>query len=673
MTEQGSSRDNLRTGNRSGRSRSRRRPTPEIPQRKHFHSTESTGNFESNLNQLTGKETFGENNERTENSNTNQAFGRVNNDRRRKPSEDNTFSSELESISRARLGESGDPFASRNARRSARSRGENIIRERESNSRDEKRIQPITRRLPPGETRVRTTASSRSINQDSRRTTESEELNSKSQPPFSLKTSPTFRNTVKLPERMSSKVDPEKKSTSSLPATKGVDARERSNVNSKIPTVRSIDYRERQLDRSTAAEDSEYSSSRKRDIFAGESPQKSPINSPPLQRQQRKSPLNPVQVEDDFAELERLAFSLNDTPFNEDKPKSAESGEKIDELENMGESKRPTRKFNFKKTLEAAGDKDIGPVPSTIIPSKRDESDEEVNNGLNYNEEATTEEDSELNEAERIEIENSRKEMLKKKAEKLEADRKEQMMIQQERERKMKEDRRERSRRGSNGEITLMSTQQGVDDFIVPDYINALITTIRNDKKVSPVPEDFLSPDIYTQWRNSMRRSFQEIVAKMLKLKYITGQSANNSTSLRLHVKECRGVIFKDGKARSMYTEITFGNLGSRFKSNDVFRTNEVESDQDPVWNQKMTIPVTSNSDQILLQVMDSKRDQFLGQTFLDISQIIRYCEKSGKYENWLELEPKLGKSKDKYIGGKILVAISLNEGTKSTVSYILS
>jgi hypothetical protein len=60
----------------------------------------------------------------------------------------------------------------------------------------------------------------------------------------------------------------------------------------------------------------------------------------------------------------------------------------------------------------------------------------------------------------------------------------------------------------------------------------------------------------------------------------------------------------------------------------------------------------------ILLQVFDKTKDHFLGQIHLQMSELISKCQKSydGTMSEWLDLEPRDSKYKDKYVGGKISI-----------------
>jgi hypothetical protein len=306
------------------------------------------------------------------------------------------------------------------------------------------------------------------------------------------------------------------------------------------------------------------------------------------------------------------------------------------------------------------GVSDRSAPPSTKPPQKAKSN----SSGTESDREKSEESEPEMTEAERKEIENSRQDLKIKKQEKREADRKEVEMIQKERDKKSRLDKIEKSRRGSLGtEYTLVSTREADDYLLVPEYIGALIQTLKNDITVSPIPDDFLAYDLYTYWRSDMRSSFQDILIKLLKLKYLSDpylQTRTNTTNIRFSVIEARDFVLKDGKPRSAYCDIEYGDFRSKMKM-ELFRTEVVESNFNPVWNQQMTIEIKSPNDQIKLKLYDKRKEQFLGQTVLDLDTIVGYCKRKGRFEEWVRLDPR-GKNKDKYVGGEILVSATIIE-----------
>lgn len=206
----------------------------------------------------------------------------------------------------------------------------------------------------------------------------------------------------------------------------------------------------------------------------------------------------------------------------------------------------------------------------------------------------------------------------------------------------------------------------------MPDYLTALMTTLRNDDTLSPVPEDFLSRDAYRSWRQDMRRSFQEVLNKMIKYRFLVRPEpsrAPESSKLYFRVIEARDLVGKEGRARTTFCDIEYGNLAMLSKSKskrDIFRTEVVEDSLNPRWDQKMTIQVVNQDDQISLQVRD-KKDHFLGRVILNMGDLIYRCSQQPEhaFQKWYNLEPRDSKNKDKYVGGQIKIGARIDEEKK--------
>ena len=67
----------------------------------------------------------------------------------------------------------------------------------------------------------------------------------------------------------------------------------------------------------------------------------------------------------------------------------------------------------------------------------------------------------------------------------------------------------------------------------------------------------------------------------------------------------------------------------------------------------------TNLTDSVVISVMDSKREDFLGVTSLPISELISRSAKEGYVTQWCSLVERKGK-KDRWAGGEVLVECNL-------------
>jgi hypothetical protein len=270
-----------------------------------------------------------------------------------------------------------------------------------------------------------------------------------------------------------------------------------------------------------------------------------------------------------------------------------------------------------------------------------------------------------ISEKERLETENQRKQLSKKNADKRAADKLEDEMVAKTRAIRLLDDKKHvLDPRQHSLEIPLLSDLVLNENILETDYLLALMTAIRNDSVKSPVPEDFLSPDSYSHWQSTMKRSFQEVLVKLIKYRFVQKPEpvliVKEQVEIRFSVIEAKGLLTKDNRARVAYCNITSGDLSQKLKKLDVFRTEEIESNN-PEWNQSMTIEVKSLSDSIMLQVYDKAKDLFLGEIVFSMGDVLTKCAK-GRFESWYDLKQKTGK-KDKYVGGMIKIGAFLKEG----------
>ena len=282
-------------------------------------------------------------------------------------------------------------------------------------------------------------------------------------------------------------------------------------------------------------------------------------------------------------------------------------------------------------------------------------------------------EDIPLTELEREELENSRRELSKQKASQREADLKEAEMVQFERERKAASD---QARRGSTSfQKALVSTSSPDTSVIVADYIQAVMTTVRNDTTLSPIPEDFRDIDAYDNWRATVRISFQEILVRLIKYRFFKGTEKTNpgdsTVKINLFVMEAAELLAKEGSFRDVYCNIEFGDLESK-KKRPQFVTDVKPDTLSPIWDQKLVVEAANLTDAIRIQVMDKKKGDFLGQIILPMSRLIEKTARNGRYEEWHTLEGREKNSllggKDKYVGGRLLLGATLQEEVKDKV-----
>jgi hypothetical protein len=279
--------------------------------------------------------------------------------------------------------------------------------------------------------------------------------------------------------------------------------------------------------------------------------------------------------------------------------------------------------------------------------------------------------EEELMEQERKEMEKQIRDLNRLKAEQRAANRREAEMVAHERIKRTQLDRERKQRRGSTStEFSLISSQPPDESLIVHDYVTALMTTLRNDPTVSPVPGDFLTPDGYAHWKTSMRRSFQEVLIKMLKYRFLQKPEPVNTSfepvELRFRVFSASGLRSKEGKHPQIVCSIEYGDMSLKSKKREKFETDAADS-LSPVWNQSMTIEVKNITDKINLSVYDRQKskDYFLGHVTISLADLITQCARTSEFEKEYPLEP-LDK-KEKYVGGSIKVGAYLLEQFKKS------
>jgi hypothetical protein len=169
---------------------------------------------------------------------------------------------------------------------------------------------------------------------------------------------------------------------------------------------------------------------------------------------------------------------------------------------------------------------------------------------------------------EQREFEKQKMELQKMKDAQKAADKREAEKVAKEREKRNMMD---GGRRGSaSAEFSLISSSTVRESLLVPEYLNALMTTLRQDDTISPVPEDFTDRAAYAAWRRDMRRSFQEVLIKMIKYRFLLppdpAKPGFEPIQFRLRVVEARGLIQKDGRTRDTFCKIEYGDFSSQSK-----------------------------------------------------------------------------------------------------------
>ncbi|KAI8904792.1 hypothetical protein EDD86DRAFT_212795 [Gorgonomyces haynaldii] len=271
--------------------------------------------------------------------------------------------------------------------------------------------------------------------------------------------------------------------------------------------------------------------------------------------------------------------------------------------------------------------------------------------------------DGHLSELEKIEMEKNRKQLERLNQERKAASRREAEMVAAEREKRNQQDRERRHR--ESGEFSLLNRQPPDESLLVDDYVKALITVLRSDRTVSPLPEDFSTPEGFSGWRQSIRIPLQDMLAKMLKYRHLVKKEPTSQPPrLFFKIVSARGIVSKEGRLRDIYCNIDCGDLEKlrKEKKRNVFQTDTIKQTLDPVWNQHLNLEMQSSRDDIKVEVWDRLKDHFLGQVIIPMDNLMRQCGRKDFVSSWYPLEPRESKYKDKYVGGEILIEAALEE-----------
>jgi hypothetical protein len=214
----------------------------------------------------------------------------------------------------------------------------------------------------------------------------------------------------------------------------------------------------------------------------------------------------------------------------------------------------------------------------------------------------------------------------------------------------------------------------------VPDYINALITTLKRDRSSSPTPDDFLTPEGYTTWTQLYGERFQKVVCDLLSRRFLEAKPdvKNKKKSeptvvvkVKLKIVEAKGLLTKEGgKPRHAQCDVYLEST----KDQPPYQTRIVEGSNEPRWNQDVTLTIHDIRDTLVLKVFDRRKEEFLGQARIHAADVISTSVKEGYIRKWHPLVPKDDKRKDKYVGGDILIEASLiDDGVSCKKIFIVS
>ncbi|TPX74857.1 hypothetical protein CcCBS67573_g03877 [Chytriomyces confervae] len=211
------------------------------------------------------------------------------------------------------------------------------------------------------------------------------------------------------------------------------------------------------------------------------------------------------------------------------------------------------------------------------------------------------------------------------------------------------------------------------EKIIVPDYIDAVIRTLVVDKTIAPMPEDFASYDGFSLWQSHINKPLQEVLADFLHSQFVQPVSANTlpiPVDIFFKVVEAKSLIAKEGRSRDAYCRIEFGAIPQPDyppkTGVEIFMTETIQGTVNPVWNQHVDVASQELTDSIIVSVWDRRKDDFLGRVVMSVKDIVTSCGASGSdgfVSRWHKLQPRGAsvKNKDKYIGGDLLIEMSID------------
>ncbi|KAJ1566070.1 hypothetical protein HK405_011004, partial [Cladochytrium tenue] len=224
-----------------------------------------------------------------------------------------------------------------------------------------------------------------------------------------------------------------------------------------------------------------------------------------------------------------------------------------------------------------------------------------------------------------------------------------------------------------------------VDESVIStDFVHDLIHTLNEDDSISPTPEDFMSNEGFSMWQRYIGRPTTAILADLVKHRFIDQPAAEAAAiaanggrrrsapgmALEIFVKvvQARNLQSKEGRFREAFCRTEFGSMpdgdGRPPPVNwnpQVFVTEAVPSNNNPLWNQHMELKITDLNDCLVFSVWDRRKDYFLGKVRLGAADILSSAAHGGFASGWYKLGPREGRNKDKYVGGEIFLEISMD------------
>ncbi|KAJ3155766.1 hypothetical protein HDU86_004235 [Geranomyces michiganensis] len=292
--------------------------------------------------------------------------------------------------------------------------------------------------------------------------------------------------------------------------------------------------------------------------------------------------------------------------------------------------------------------------------------------------------DPEAERREAREVRRKRVEQERIEAERRDADLRENEMIAKARQLETAADRARESARNIEREA------RADESIIIPDYVSGLMMTLRTDKDAYPVPDDFMSSDGYAIWESSLNKSFADVLVDYLRARFLERRRRGKEpmqrpreevqdkpVTLRFKVVEARDLIAKPGSTRNPYCEIEHGVIPDdgteearradkdRSKK-EVMQTQVITGTCNPRWDQQTSLTVRNMTDKVMVSVYDKLKEHFLGRvkiTFGDVVPAAAAAARDGPLKKWYRLTGMGRKEKDKYVGGDMLVEISITDG----------
>lgn len=189
---------------------------------------------------------------------------------------------------------------------------------------------------------------------------------------------------------------------------------------------------------------------------------------------------------------------------------------------------------------------------------------------------------------------------------------------------------------------------------------------------MSPVPENFTYPDGFETWNQSVRMSLQEVLRRLLKLRFANRAERSRGPSdvavkMTFRIIEARNLVAKEGRSRNAYCEIEVGSIEEiskrrKAKKVEVLRTQIISGTCNPRWDQKLTFDAKNLTDRIEVDVIDDAKDQFLGRAKFIMGDLIERCAREGHVTLRTRLGDRDGNHRDKYVGGELVVEVEMEQ-----------